>query len=227
MAFIDLLEIDDSADVQQIRERLKDRYNYFSVLVTTAPTMQLKAIYQKKLSDLRTLAERYSLDLSSATAPANSLSVGQGDIQTPSAAPSSAQAFLVLHTEGKPLQSFPLLPGLNVLGRRHGTAGHTILIDDDYMSKAHAVVEMVSILDRIALLYDIGELDAHKPSTNGVYLNGRDQRISGKLPLKHGDTLQVGYSKLVLTYAASGQQQEAAARVGKTEHSKTVLIRVS
>ena len=59
------------------------------------------------------------------------------------------------------------------------------------------------------MLYDVGELAGHKASTNGVYLNGRDQRITGKISLNPGDTLQVGYSKLVLTYASSGRQQEA------------------
>lgn len=227
MAFIELLEIDDSAGIEQIREKLKDRYQYFEVLVTTAPTSQLKAIYQKKLVDLRALAEKYSLDLSAPSTPA----------AVPAGTPTSArefeptqtttQALLVLHTEGKPLQSFPLLSGINILGRRQSVAGQTILIDDEYMSKAHAVVEMLSIQGRQALLYDVGELAGHKASTNGVYLNGRDQRITGKVSLNPGDTLQVGYSKLVLTYASSGRQQEATAAVGKTEHSKTVLIRVN
>ena len=228
MAIIEILEIDDSADVQQIREKLRDRYQYFGVLVSTAPTMQLKAIYQKKLLDLRALAEKYSLNLDASSAPASAPSGGGGAAHSAHKAnPPSQQAFLVLHTEGKPLRSFPLLPGINVLGRNQGVVGHTILIDDDYMSRAHAVVEMVAIKDKVALLYDVGELAGHKASTNGVYLNGCDVRISGKLALNPGDTLQVGYSKLVLTYAASGQQQEAAAAVGKREHSKTVFIKVN
>jgi len=227
MAIIEILEIDDSADVRLIREQLMDRYQYFGVLVSTAPTMQLQAIYQKKLLDLKALAEKYSVDLDASFASVSSTSVGEAERFATKANQSSEQAFLVLHTEGKPLRSFPLLPGINVLGRRQGEIGHTILIEDDYMSKVHAVVEMVHIKEKVALLYDVGELSGNKPSTNGVYLNGRDVRISGKLALNPGDTLQVGYSKLVLTYAVSGQQQEAAAAVGKREHSKTVFIKVN
>lgn len=226
MALIELLEIDDSADVQQIREKLRDRHQYFSVLERTAPTPQLKAIYLRKISDLRVLAEKYSVDLSSGTPQGPVPSAGQPATPAPEPAPASQQAFLVLHTEGKALRSFALVPGLNVLGRRQGTTGHTILIDDDYMSKAHAVVDMVSIRDRKALLFDIGELAGNRPSTNGVFLNGNEQRITGKVALHPGDTLQVGYSKLVLTYAEADQQQAATAAVGKTEHSRTVFIKV-
>lgn len=225
MALIEILEIDDREDVQHIREKLRDRYNYFSVLEGTAPTPQLKAIYLRKISDLRVLAKKYAVDLSPEAPKPQAPPTGRPAPEA-AAAHSSQQAFLVVHTEGKPLQSFPLRPGLNVLGRRQGTTGHTIAIDDDYMSKTHAVVEILSIRDRKALLFDIGELAGNKPSTNGVYLNGRDERISGKVVLRSGDTLQTGYTKLVLSYADAGHQHEAEAAVGNTEHSKTVFIKV-
>lgn len=226
MAYIELLEIDENAGVQQISERLSDRYQYFSTLVSTAPTMQLRAIYQRKLSDLQILANHYSIKISAS-----------GADQTPKDASTKSskgtekagqqQALLVLHTEGRALRSYPLLPGINILGRSQGTSGNTILIDDDYMSRAHAVVEITSIKEKSALLYDIGELPGCKSSTNGVFLNGNEQRLSGKVALNPNDTLQVGYAKLVLTYSAAAERGATMFAIGKKEYSNTVFIKVN
>jgi len=226
MAYIELLEIDESAGPQLIAERLRDRHQYFSTLVSTAPTAQLKAIYQKKTSDLQALANHYSIDLSVATSakPSRSESMPHANAADGS---SLQQPLLVLHTEGRAMQSFPLLPGINILGRSQGTTGQTILIDDDYMSRAHAVVEITGIKDRTALLYDIGELPGHKASTNGVYLNGKEQRLSGKVALHANDTLQVGYAKLVFTYSTPAERGATVKAIGKKEHSKTVFIKVN
>lgn len=224
MAYIELLEIDESAGANLIAERLRDRYKYFTTLVSTAPTAQLKAIYQKKLAGLQSLAGQHAVDLlgSKASAPTP---IGQASNLEDSTV--NQQALLVLHTEGRPLRSYPLVPGVNILGRNQGTSGQTILIDDDYMSRSHAVVEVVSIKNRSALLYDIGELPGHKPSTNGVYLNGNDQRLKGKVPIKPNDTLQVGYAKLVLTYAAHSRQNDVVTEIGKKQHSRTVFIKMN
>jgi hypothetical protein len=227
MAYIELLEIEESAGAHQIAERLKDRHKYFTTLASTAPTVQLKAIYQKKLSDLQALASKYQVDLSASSGSVKPQMAEQTPSSELASRAAQPQALLVLHTEGRPLQSFPLLIGVNILGRSQGTSGHTILIDDDYMSRAHAVVEIISIKERSALLYDIGELPGNKPSTNGVYLNGHETRLTGKVSLSHNDTLQVGYAKLVLTYAAATEQRDTVTAIGKKEHSKTVFIKVN
>lgn len=226
MAYIELLEIDENAGAQLIAERLSDRFQYFSTLVSTAPTMQLRAIYQKKLSDLQILANHYSVKIS-ASGVEQAQKVASRQSSGKAEKTSQQQALLVLHTEGRALQSFPLLPGINILGRSQGTSGNTILIDDDYMSRAHAVVEITSIKEKAALLYDIGELPGCKPSTNGVFLNGNEQRLSGKVTLNPNDTLQVGYAKLVLTYSAAAEQSATMFAIGKKEHSKTVFIKVN
>lgn len=226
MAYIELLEIDENAGTQQIAERLNDRHQYFSTLVSTAPTIQLRAIYQKKLSDLQILANHYSVKISGSEA-GQALKVASTKSSKETSKASQQQALLVLHTEGRPLQSFPLLPGINILGRSQGTSGNTILIDDDYMSRAHAVVEIISIKEKSALLYDIGEVLGYKPSTNGVFLNGNEMRLSGKVALNPNDTLQVGYAKLVLTYSAAAERSATMFAIGKKEHSKTVFIKVN
>jgi FHA domain len=227
MAYIELLDIEESAGAHVISERLRDRYQYFKTLTSTAPTVQLKAIYEKKLADLLTLAREYSLDLSSSSELPKQRVSAQDTFADYSDTSANQIVFLVLHTEGRPLQSFPLLPGINILGRSQSFSGQTILIDDDYMSRAHAVIEVTSIKDRLALLYDIGELPGYKSSTNGVYLNGGEKRLSGKVSLNHTDTIQVGYAKLVLTYAAASEKIDAVTAVGKKEHSKTVFIKLN
>lgn len=226
MAYIELLELDDSAGAHSIAERLRERHKYFSTLADTAPTTQLKAIYQKKLTDLAHLAVQYAVELGAAGIG------GATTLPKEYAAPNTLssvnlQAMLVLHTEGRALRSFPLVPGVNILGRTQNVIGNSVLIDDDYMSRSHAVVEIVSVKNQTALLYDAGELPGFKPSTNGVFLNGDPERLSGKVPIRPEDTLQVGYAKLVLTYASGDRQSEAVASVGSRIHSRTVFIKVN
>lgn len=227
MAYIEILEIDESAGQRQIEEKLRDKYQYFSTLVSTAPTTQLKSIYAKKVSELQSLAKQYSVDLAdsrnSAGQPNNAVSSECID----SALTDQEHAILVLHTEGRALRSYTLRPGLNILGRNQSVEHHSIVIEDEYLSRAHAVVEVINVKARHTLVYDIGELPGKKYSTNGVYINSAEQRITGKKLFRPGDTVQVGYAKLVLTYAADAKQQEAMTAIGKKDHSKTVFIKVN
>lgn len=227
MAYIDLLDIEDTVGSKLIAEKIKDRHQYFSMLASTAPTAQLKSIYLKKLSELQELAVRYSVDWASPrSADAKAKTQSDGDAGNARYAEQEL-AMLVLHTEGRAVRSYQLLPGLNILGRSQGTEHHSIVIEDDFMSRSHAVVEITNVKARQALVYDIGEISGKKSSTNGVYLNGVEKRITGKTTFRPGDTIQVGYSKLVLTYSSAEKQKEAVTAVGKKDHSKTVFIKVS
>ncbi len=124
------------------------------------------------------------------------------------------------------MQSFPLLPGKNIIGRLGSTTVNSIAVDDEFMSRAHAVVEFTAGSARKVLLYDIGEMAGNKPSTNGVYLNGNKDRLLAAVPLTEGDAFQVGYSKFVLTYEQAGGRDEAVSRVVGRKHVETVLIKV-
>ena len=227
MPLIEVLDIDSEASHDEIAARILDRHRYFSTLVVTAPTQQLRTIYERKLSDLRLLAQQYQVDL-------------QGGQARPAAPPTAKQSgsqhaqssntqlpVLVLHTEGREARSYPLLPGVNILGRRQGVSGHTLVIDDGYKGRAHAVVGVVQNPVPRVMLYDIGELPGQKPSTNGVFLNGNDKRLTGKHEMRPGDTLQVGYAQLVLTYAVEGQVNEAVREVSSKGRAPTVIIKVN
>lgn len=228
MAYIEILEIDESAGQRQIEEKLRDKYQYFNTLVSTAPTTQLKSIYAKKVSELQGLAKQYRINLADSRNSAEQTNNAAVPREcNDSAFTDQEQAILVLHTEGRALRSYTLRPGLNILGRNQGVEHHSIVIEDEYLSRAHAVVEVINVKARHALVYDIGELPGKKYSTNGVYINSAEQRITGKKLFRPGDTVQVGYAKLVLTYAADAKQQEAMTAIGKKDHSKTVFIKVN
>lgn len=75
-----------------------------------------------------------------------------------------------------------------------------VVLADTAVSRLHAVIE------RLAGGWTIRDLD----STNGTWVNGR--RLSGERPLRNGDDVRVGATRLVLR--AAHNDVDAATRVG-------------
>lgn len=92
----------------------------------------------------------------------------------------------------------PLKLGKNVIGRK----GTDIEINDRTISRKHCVLEVVKNeagqLDYF--IYDIGH-DEDKPSTNGVFIGGRSQRLQDfeRIKLFNGSVITIGNVHLVLT----------------------------
>lgn len=229
MAFIEILGLDDTSDRTGISERIIERYRYFSRLLDTAPTAHLRTIYEKKLIELTEIGGRYGVRLSAAP-PGTSAEYqenGQGSFQgrgeARCASDPAAAPMLVLHTEGRRPDYFEIMTGKNLIGRRPVEGFRTIVIEDEYISRMHAVVECDT--QRGIRLYDIGEVSGHKPSTNGVYLNGNEARLQGLVPLRSGDAFQVGYTKLVLAFSEAGKREVEMERVARTGFVPTVIFK--
>lgn len=96
--------------------------------------------------------------------------------------------------------SFPLVEGKNIIGRKDAN----VVIDDKTVSRKHCVIE-VSQVDEGNYhyhIYDIGFVEG-SPSTNGVFVSGRSQRLQDyeKLPLSVGSTFRIGETSLKIKLA--------------------------
>lgn len=230
MAFIELLGLDDTSDRTTISQKITERHEHFSRLLQTAPTAHLMTIYEKKLRELAEIAQKYGTALPGSM-PGGGQSVPQSGTNDDRPAGNGAQRkggkvstpMLVLHTEGRRPEYFIIKHGKNLIGRRTVEGFNTIVIEDEYISRLHAVVEHDGLGQMF--LYDIGEMQGQKPSTNGVYVNGNENRLPGKAVLRSGDAFQVGYTKLVLTYAETGQCDAEVEKVARTGFVPTVIIK--
>jgi len=136
--------------------------------------------------------------------------------------------WLIIHTENKQTETFPLKEGRNLIGRKTSKNIANIPISDNYVSRHHAVLFVkqnekyeyeYSIIDNAEAL--------GKPSMNGTFINGNTQRIGEeRVQLKDGDTIQVGETKLVLKTTQVAINVESAVKlVGKTGYQQTVNVR--
>ncbi len=139
--------------------------------------------------------------------------------------------WLIVHTENKAHTSYELYEGENIIGRPDSHDGVTIPIkEDEYISRVHSTITVTKdYLHRFHYIMVDGEKDTYgKASTNGVYINGIEERLpKGQLIfLKDGDTIQVGLTKLVFknTDMAFDIQSAANSVIG-TDFTNTVAIR--
>lgn len=101
-----------------------------------------------------------------------------------------------LQVQGMEVQKLKV--GKNIIGRK----GTDIEIKEPTISRKHCVLEVVASdaghFDYF--IYDIGHVE-EKPSTNGVYISGRSQRLQDfeRIKLFNGSVITIGNIHLVLT----------------------------
>ncbi len=138
--------------------------------------------------------------------------------------------WLIIHTENKKTETFPLKEGRNLIGRKTSKNIPNIPISDNYVSRHHAVV-FVKQNQKYEYEYSIADNAEAlgKPSMNGTFINGNTKRVGEELvKLNDGDTIQVGETKLVLkTTQVAIDVQSAVKLVGKTGYQKTVDVRTN
>ena len=123
----------------------------------------------------------------------------------PKAAPTDSEAqrarFELYNAGDLGFAAEELQVGLNVLGREPRHAGNPIVVSDDFVSKDHAVLEVIPEKPRSVYLCDIGTITG-KSSTNGVYLNDAKERLEGRVEVRAGDRIQIGKTTLILRRCA-------------------------
>ncbi len=139
--------------------------------------------------------------------------------------------WLVVHTENKSPVAYELFEGVNIIGRPDGPHRVDIKIEEDrYVSREHCYIDIQKdFLHRFVYILHDGQNKAgeEKPSTNGTFVNGLEDKMDeGSIVyLKDGDIVQVGETKLAFknTYE-SADYHEAANSVIQTDYTKTVAI---
>lgn len=190
MNIFELLEIDPATPADKLRERAAEKRRYFADLAKVAPTRVLADLYSRRLSEIdRFLGQQLPAGAGAKPAPA-----ARQEPVSP-AVPELHNGF-VLEAPGSG-RTVRLETGLNIIGRAPRNAGHTIIVDDEFVSKNHAVLEVVSGADASVHLYDIGEISA-QPSKNGVYVGDSSERLSGRVLLQDGDRVRFGQTTFVL-----------------------------
>ena len=228
-AALDFMGLLEPLTEESILNKYNERFNYFHMLYANAPNKVIEKIQQQNLEKLNQ-AKKILLDgVVSKKKEFNDRFVSQAAPSAPASSGAGEKTevgWLILHTEDRKTETFPLYEGINYIGRKKKEDhSHEILIQDDpFVSRTHAFIKCKSAGDRIN--FELYDGDGSKPSVNGVFLNGNHDRIHQSCSLQENDTIQVGQTKLVLKVkkehrGISGEIQE----VLRTDYIRTIDIR--
>lgn len=133
--------------------------------------------------------------------------------------------WLVRHNENQENISFELKEGRNIIGRPTSFFSPEVSIDDEYVSRRHAVINVILNQFNVYEYYiaDNEEVNDGKASKNGTYVNGKAERISDPIRLIDGDTIQIGKTKLVLKTADITVDVKDAIRLVKRQEYITSI----
>lgn len=230
---LEFLEISSQASPGEMEKAWQQRYNFFKLLHSNAPNDMLRLVQEKNLARLDEIKILLRLT-GSGTESKPSLAPGpelrQVEVHESAATVDSEEsslAYLVVHTEDRPMRSFPLAEGLNVVGRVKIPGVHSIAVEEDsYVSRLHCQF-IITCKNNLWCcdLVDDGSLNQGKPSKNGTFVNGNTQRIN-RQALKDYDTVQVGMTKLVFRWKKKRTTGELEDQVRHTDFKQTVFINI-
>ena len=229
----EFLEIPTNSSENDIIERIEDKLTYFQRLSENAPNDFLKKLHTENVKKIQVLqsqllsrADETNHQHSTNYVSANSNLTGNyGDT---SANLRSAQnnktavAWLVRHTENQSPRPYPLYYGKNFIGRNNHPSDPSIIITEDpYVSRIHCCLDVESTKPLQILVSD--GVAINKPSKNGTYVNGNEQRLTQKARVSENDTLQVGMTKFAIRLN-NDNIKKIVQEVDESEYMKTVII---
>ena len=225
---LEFLELPAGANDAEIAARLEDKLTYFRRLSSNAPNDFLKKLHTGNVEKILSIKSQMGLKertgqhtappVSHQFTPSVKPATGADTAQIPS---QQVPAWLIRHTEQQSTKPFSLQPGLNYAGRNQQD-GPTIILDNDpYVSRLHALIEVVNANPVRVYVGDAAL--AGKPSKNGVYINGNEHRITTKIEVREGDTIQIGMTKLILKLNRENISN-IVKKVEEEEYMKTVVI---
>lgn len=229
---LEFLELPESASDADLKSRLSDKLNYFQTLSENAPSEFLKKVYLQNIDKVKTIQRTLFQETVSASQPLHRPQVQNqqpANYQQPVSHhqqqySQNPVAWLIRHTENQSAKTFPLFPGRNIVGRNPQPGVNTILLDDDaYVSRVHAVIDVVVTHGYDFYISDNPSANGGKASKNGTYLNGNDHRLVQKTKLKENDTIQLGMTKLILRHNNTSINK-IVHEVEESDYMKTVVI---
>lgn len=248
---LSILELPENTPDQQIKKVLEEKINYFEGLSKNSPSAFLRRLNTQQHSKLLLLKK----DILSLLQPTNSLpqvedekeqeeskELIEDDISSftipvifstadknrePKSSVKEPVAFLIRHTENLSIKPFPLYVGKNFIGRKMNEELKPFLIiaDDDFVSRVHTVIYIEDKTPIECFIEDSAASNGGKASKNGTYLNGDEERITGKERLMENDTIQVGETKLILKIN-NAQIDKIVEEVEDRDYMNTVFIKI-
>lgn len=224
---LDFLELPESATDNDIRERMVDKLAYFQRLSENAPNDFLRKLHTSNTEKIRAMQR----EMGGVTAPAQVGAYVPSKAAYASSAPASAArtvevALLVRHTENQSAITFPLYYGKNHIGRNPSFNNPCIVYTDDpYVSRVHALLEVINIDPLQIVVSDEASSNGGKPSKNGTYINGDERRINRKVTIGVNDTIQIGMTKFIIRLNNTSIHK-IVQEVEESDFMKTVVIDV-
>lgn len=226
---LEFLDLPGTATDNQISVGLSDKLKYFQKLMENAPNEFLRGIHAKNIEKIK----GFQALLPQQTGPANSGNYeNQKPIRTSIPLNQSDKsidrdvlAFLIRHTEQQSVKTYPLYEGKNIIGRtiKDGPYNTVIVDDDNYVSRVHAVIEIINDKNIEVIITDDDISNGAKASKNGTYVNGNEKRIKKPFKLSENDTIQIGMTKLILRYNNSNINK-ILDEVEESNYMRTVVI---
>lgn len=231
---LEFLELPESSTDQDILVRLNDKLAYFQRLSENAPNDFLRKLHTSNTEKIKTLQNQMSA--SGNTNPASeprmpgyggsNVSSSIHEVRQPSSSSKTEVAWLVRHTENQSAKTFPLFYGKNYIGRNTQPDAPTIVIDEDpYVSRVHAVLEVININPLQIVVSDDSQGNKGKASKNGTYINGDERRLQNKIMIGPNDTIQIGMTKMIVRLNNTSIHK-IIQEVEESDYMKTVVIDV-
>lgn len=223
MNIYDLLEIDPATPADKLRERALEKRQYFADLSKVAPTKTLADLYARRLAAIEQfLGQGVTPPRGPEPQTATRPEPAPAARPAPAAADPMSTTGFMLEPVGAG-RAVKLSPGLNIVGRSPRNMGNPIVIADEFVSKNHAVLEVVAGPEPSVHLYDIGEI-SDQPSRNGVFVGDRKERLTGRVALKDGDRIAFGQAAFVLR-AVRGDSPARPTAPDYGENAGTLIIK--
>ena len=147
--------------------------------------------------------------------------------------PKTAKAWLIIHDEAAPPQTYDLFEGINSCGREPAKNGNEVKIQssDPYFSRNHFSVEVVSNEQ------GGGYVLKDCASTNGTYIGTkrlaefeteiRQVKQNEEIYIEDGALIQGGKTKIYFKVAATTESKEQVAdKIHNQKFTKTVIIKI-
>jgi hypothetical protein len=138
--------------------------------------------------------------------------------------------WLIVHMKDTKAITYDLLLGTNVIGRPTNDNDVDIPIEGDaFLSRKHMTINVSSDASNnlTCELLDSGFAGNQKPSTNGTFINGNENRLAAgdKYTLKNNDSIQIGETVVVFRSVYEDLNvQDAATAVMDLDYTQVIVV---
>jgi hypothetical protein len=246
------LELPVTATAAEIKTRITEKLAYFEMQSEKAPSDFLRRLSLRNLGKVKAILKDSAPWTSFITQPEPApqenpvVDVAEESAQTvyivsslkdavvkqsesqeikKKRSPDEPAGWLIKHTEGHPVKTYPVQTGVNFVGRKQqaSLAPFIVVEGDDFISRVQCVMYAEEEHPLEFYISDPSAFNKGKTSKNGTYINGNPVAVTEKIKLADGDTIQMGITKFVLRYNTA-EKDELVKEVEQSKYTDTVLL---